>query len=365
MFSFLFLLGIRVEVTSANALDVVAKSKTVPTFLLLYSPYCGFCHQVLPTWDELIDKYENDTEIVIGKIDCIANNVCRKIAKNLVGYPTFNTYLRGKPRSIRPDRTIESFSNIVENLKQVKLNVPCQEYPFEMGSDYPSFVIGVDKGEKKCDKVNKILKEFPKLEGQVYYNESSKKSLVALMTQNTNITYNGDFSQESINEFIREFSLVSLTKWDLNSASRTKRRFMFIVFTLYKDIIYHKYIAEQHENTLLIGYIELKTFNQTYPKLAKDLNVPTVFVASKTKKTFHIVSHYDEGEDLLKIVEDVENGTYDEEGNIQVPKLFKVSEEKSNDNGGSIVFDLLVGTLVSLIVIIVVFMIKKAPAKIE
>ena len=73
-----------VEFTAKN-FDELTTGKNV--FIKFFAPWCGHCKKLAPTWDRLMEEYEDDDSIVIGKMDCtVEKNFCNE--QNIRGYPT-------------------------------------------------------------------------------------------------------------------------------------------------------------------------------------------------------------------------------------------------------------------------------------
>lgn len=76
-----------------------------PFFVVFYAPWCGYCKQVLPIWDQL-EKTIKHSNIV--KIDCVARpDICKKF--DIQGYPTIKYFKNNEIIEYRGPRKLESF----------------------------------------------------------------------------------------------------------------------------------------------------------------------------------------------------------------------------------------------------------------
>ena len=67
------------------------KIKTGVAFIKFYAPWCGFCQDLAPVWDELAKKFESDGKVKIAKLDCTeAQSVCQE--NEVKGYPTLSYF---------------------------------------------------------------------------------------------------------------------------------------------------------------------------------------------------------------------------------------------------------------------------------
>ena len=86
MHSFIFfsIISLIKTITPNNMKKVIGSDSHPPVFLAIVSEWCVHCHKMKPEWDKLKQKYENDTNIIIGTIDYDAH-------RNIVSYfPQYN-----------------------------------------------------------------------------------------------------------------------------------------------------------------------------------------------------------------------------------------------------------------------------------
>ena len=63
-----------VELTDDNFDKLVLNSDDI-WLVEFYAPWCGHCKRLAPIWDELAEKFKDDKDIVIAKMDSTANEV--------------------------------------------------------------------------------------------------------------------------------------------------------------------------------------------------------------------------------------------------------------------------------------------------
>ena len=79
-------------------------------FLMFYAPWCRFCEELLPVWQDLADNPKYN----IGKIDAIGEAPLR-FKFHVAGYPTLILLTEdGERIRYRGDRTVKAFTQFLE-----------------------------------------------------------------------------------------------------------------------------------------------------------------------------------------------------------------------------------------------------------
>jgi len=78
-----------------------------------YAPWCGHCKQLAPIWDKLGEKYADNENIVIAKMDSTANELEEV---KVQGFPTIKLFKKGTNEIVdyNGDRTVEGFSKFLD-----------------------------------------------------------------------------------------------------------------------------------------------------------------------------------------------------------------------------------------------------------
>jgi len=84
-------------------------------FVKFYAPWCGHCKSLAPTWEELGEKFADNANIVIAKVDSTANDIDHP-KLSVKGFPTLVLFPAGGADPITFDggRDLESLAAFVE-----------------------------------------------------------------------------------------------------------------------------------------------------------------------------------------------------------------------------------------------------------
>lgn len=103
-----------VKTLVATNFDEVAFNKDKDVLVEFYAPWCGHCKQLVPIYDELAVKYQDNESIVIAKIDATANELEHT---KITSFPTIKFYRKGDNQVVdyTGERTLEGFSKFLDN----------------------------------------------------------------------------------------------------------------------------------------------------------------------------------------------------------------------------------------------------------
>ncbi|KAI8982052.1 thioredoxin-like protein [Mycotypha africana] len=130
-----------VKVVVANEFKDIVLDDKKDVFLEVYAPWCGHCKRLAPTWEQLGQAVaEQDSNIVIAKMDGTENDIPEEAGFELEGFPTLKFFKAGTNEVVDydGDRSMEDLVDFISknSAKNTKI------------------VIKEDEGAKEGDKAS-------------------------------------------------------------------------------------------------------------------------------------------------------------------------------------------------------------------
>lgn len=80
-----------VKVLVSTNFDAVAFDKTKDVLIEYYAPWCGHCKQLSPIYDQLAEKFADNENVLVAKMDATANELEHT---KINSFPTIKLYKR-------------------------------------------------------------------------------------------------------------------------------------------------------------------------------------------------------------------------------------------------------------------------------
>ncbi|XP_064816771.1 protein disulfide-isomerase A2 [Oncorhynchus masou masou] len=104
-----------IKVLVGKNFEAVALDNNKNVFVEFYAPWCGHCKELAPVWEKLAEKYADQDDIIIAKMDATTNEV---EGVSVSGFPTLRYYPAGedsKEVEYSGTRDLETFAMFLDN----------------------------------------------------------------------------------------------------------------------------------------------------------------------------------------------------------------------------------------------------------
>ncbi|TRY56348.1 hypothetical protein DNTS_034961 [Danionella cerebrum] len=104
-----------VKVLVGKNFEEVAFNPAKNVFVEFYAPWCGHCKQLAPIWDQLGEKFKDNEDIIVAKMDSTANEI---ETVKVHSFPTLKFFPAGDDRQVidyNGERTLDGFTKFLES----------------------------------------------------------------------------------------------------------------------------------------------------------------------------------------------------------------------------------------------------------
>ncbi|KAA0713137.1 Protein disulfide-isomerase [Triplophysa tibetana] len=104
-----------VKVLVGKNFEEIAFNSAKNVFVEFYAPWCGHCKQLTPIWDQLGEKFQNNPDIIVAKMDSTANEI---ETVKVHSFPTLKFFPAGDDRTVidyNGERTLDGFTKFLES----------------------------------------------------------------------------------------------------------------------------------------------------------------------------------------------------------------------------------------------------------
>lgn len=223
-----------VSVGDNNFDNIMRKGK--PVLLELWNPYCPHCRAFRPIWERLADQSTFREHVIFADSNCIENRkFCKKFA--IDGYPSL-VYVDGK-RENSVYLGIMSFNSIEAFLEKRLSTIMFVESETELENNLRKtnmtavFLMEyVNKKDKRFESFQEAAREARNIDSVFLARESNTTKLTVFASPRHSTTYTGNWTRESIGEFVMEhrFSKLPPLTPALFDHFSWRNEFIFLVF---------------------------------------------------------------------------------------------------------------------------------------
>lgn len=183
-----------------------------PLFLKIWSPWCTHCQSLAPIYFQLSEIEELNSKIEFAEFNCDEfPSQCKKLADNKV--PTFFYYDSNINERVQyiGDDSIDSFTLFLKkHLNQNLVNITNENEKKEIisSSDYGIiYIFSLPLNDPSLDLAINFSNSYKQTNKRFFIENNStitEKSLIAYHSHNYYVKYEGNWSKNSISDFIFE-----------------------------------------------------------------------------------------------------------------------------------------------------------------
>lgn len=223
-----------IDITNENEADIFSgKISKTPLFVEFYSPWCHHCSDFYPTWQKLVNISELNTKIQFARVDCPQySKICDK--HNINGYPTMVWYNLKENISVR--YTGLNQIPFLQNFLERQLKFPIQF--IETETDINKYLHKTNRSsifllnyndDNILANFRAIVLDFRATNALFFAYNSTNQSLHVYREKDSYISYEGNWSNNSLAEFINDNINPLLMPFNNDEFEKSEKNGTFVV----------------------------------------------------------------------------------------------------------------------------------------
>lgn len=279
----LFSLAFVMRLNATNRREYMYMTRTTHSLLLLHHPSTKESQEIYPNWERLQNAFENRSDLIIADLDCEKYDL---LCKSFPRYRGETVIFHGSFTRHFPISQIEHNEDLIsvaERLLKRKDVYTCSKVSEPM--QYPSFVFYAG-GMFICSTILSINRHLPHLTDKIFWNSTTGGiRLVAYLGPGKSAEFRGNHYLSAYVDFLGDYSLETLGKWDLMGLPKLTRRFGFVVYDKQQELEDIVGLLRRYEDRVLFGSMTTGDFTMRYPEVKlKVEDVPAIVVSNKNRR---------------------------------------------------------------------------------
>jgi len=326
-----------ITLTDSNFSEITKEGKWIIDF---YAPWCGYCKQLAPIFEEAAQKIKQQNwDVRLGKVDCTTEtHLASKY--HIKAFPTLKYFRYGVDTPYEGGRNVEDFVQFANKLAQPsyeELDDQQLEKKLEkVKSSHGSLFLFIhDSDDSKKDTFLRVAQIFHDSCQFAIISKQTASNILNLQdasfsllrwSGNSQLIYSDPFEFENLKQWVNENRYSPFIQVDAEKfTSWTNMKKLNVIgvvdplkeeTTPYLNILIQ---ASEKNSNFLFGYID----SQKYPKFLNAYSissVPTFIVYDASKQVYYNMEGTEHENQpfsissLTKFLEDVENGKIESKG---------------------------------------------------
>jgi thiol-disulfide isomerase/thioredoxin len=288
----LFLLALQLNISLENQAEFTRLSPTVPTFLMLYSRYCGHCLEVLPTFDEFMRESDADPNILVAECEVNGNRDFASSIGHVHHYPGLVVYINGRSRQIQTNFSPDHLFALADKVKRLDPSIP-SEPDLNQTDGFPYLKISSSSDDRTtCRQITALSADISIPPNHFLIGTLSNETYQFFLSETIFFTFPGSATDPNFASVAQDFLRPTLGDFPLTDFHFFKhRRFGAVVFSDESQLRRVDQFAISQSQDYVFGQWPADDFHAVYPELLQNESwLPAVALFNHAKTHFGLLA---------------------------------------------------------------------------